>query len=409
MADEVIRDREELRQTLVRRTLEEQAYHETSAYILRQKEKRRDRFRDVLTGIALIFVLAAGILLYAHNYTYSTYHLDELSALGDLQKTQLYPFGIGTLAVGIDSVTYLENDTVKWTQSLSFDDPILVKKGSFFALCDRNGYEFHIGDRSGILATSRVSRRIRGLDISSAGVTAVFTETNDAAYITYFDRFGNRLQVEVKTVFTASGYPLNIALSPDGQKLLVNFYSLQNGIGESRTVLYDFQNGKSSEAYAAYKIEDYYDDGTLIMDAAFFDNTHAAVVGDREIRFLTYSYVKKVEVSETVISLSDNVRSVLFSDSHLLVTEDTAAGCVCTVYSSEGRVKSRFIVPTDYDAVAFNDKSLVFLSGNGCVYYNISGRKRYEGMLVGKPVSSVLLNRSLIINTGEALQKLTFK
>ena len=310
---------------------------------------------------------------------------------------------------GQDALSYMENGKVVWSRNMTFEDPVFVTKGSFFAVCDKNAYEFYVCDTTGVLSTARVSRKIRGIDISSSGVTAVFTQNNEAAYISYFDRFGNRLSVELKSVFTATGFPVHISLSPDGQKLCVLYYSLQNGIGESRMVLYDFQNGKKSDSYQVLVMDDFYDNGTLLMDAAFFDNTHFAVLGDQEIRFITYSYISKTEVSTEKVDLSENARSVLFSKNHLMVTEETEEGCTAYVYDSSGKLYSTFEVPAGYDALKMTDEHAIFMKGKEASYYNLSGRKRYEGTLVSAPVSLDLLKESVIMNDGEQLSRITFK
>ena len=400
---------DELRERIIRRTREEQAYHENPVYLRRERERKQDRARDILVLAALILTLIAGVVLYVKNYRFTTYSVDEEISFGDLKQTRLYAFGNGVVSLGTDSLNYIEKGTIVWSQVISLDDPVFASKGDFFALCDKNGYTFYVCDATGVLSSARVSRKIRGLDIASTGVTAVFTEGDEAAYISYFDRFGNKLSVEVKTVFTASGYPVKIALSPDGNRLLVLFYSLQNGIGESRLVLYDFENGKSSESYVEYKGEDFYESGNLLMDASFFDDTRFAAVGDQEVRFMTCTHVRKAEVTEKSLPLTDEVRSVLFSGRHVLVTRKTDEGMTASVYDTGGNETASFAVPENYSDICFSDETVVFLEDREVTYYNLSGKLRYEGELVSESLSAVLSGKSLVINTGEKLQKLTFK
>ena len=409
MADIDRIEREDVRARIIKRTREERLRHESPVWLQRERENRFNKAKDILMIVGLVLIFSLAALFYLRNYTCSTYVKDHELKFGNLKKTEVKAFGSGVVLFGQDALSYVENGTVVWTRNMAFEDPIFVKKGNFFAVCDRNAYEFYICDTTGVLSSAKVSRKIRGMDIASSGVTAVFTQNNEAAYISYFDRFGNRLSVELKSLFTATGFPVHISLSPDGQKLCVLYYSLQNGIGESRMVLYDFQNGKQSDSYQALVLDDFYDSGTLLMDSAFFDNTHFAVLGDQEIRFVTYSYISKSEASTVKVALSENARSALFSQSHLLITEETDDGCTAYVYDTSGKIYSTFEVPPGYDALKMTDEHVIFIKGKDVVYYNLSGRKRYEGSFVSAPVSLDLCRNSVIMNDGEELSRITFK
>ena len=64
----------------------------------------------------------------------------------------------------------------------------------------------------------------------------------------------------------------------------------------------------------------------------------------------------------------------------------------------------------DYDMIASNGRYVAFLKGADLWFYNASGKLRYEGTLVSAPSSmSFMGNRSLFLNTGDVLQKITLK
>jgi hypothetical protein len=60
--------------------------------------------------------------------------------------------------------------------------------------------------------------------------------------------------------------------------------------------------------------------------------------------------------------------------------------------------------------IASNGRYVAFLKGADLSFYNASGKLRYEGTLVSAPRSmSFMGNRSLFLNTGDILQKITLK
>lgn len=401
-------DRELLREELIRRSEESFRRANDPAYLDRERYRIRGRIRTVFTCIAVFMAFVSAVLLYFCNYTYKTYSVDSTWKQNALGSTTLYAFSEGSLLLGSDSVSYQKNGNTEWTSALRTGSFTLATEENYFALYDRNGYQVHIGNSSGILSTVKVSRKILGADISASGVLAVYTESTDAAYISYFDRYGNRLSVEVKTVLDASGYPMHIAISPDGQKLAVVYYSIANGIGESRLVLYDFQSGRASSSYVVYTKDDYEERDTLLVDCDFLDDRHLVAVGDKEATFLTYD--KPDAHSEETVSFSAPVRSVSFTDSGFLTVQEKEKGTTCVVYGGNGKISTEFPAPSEYTAVITDDRYILFLNKEQVYLYNLSGRHRYTGALVSAPLSMAASgSRSFIVNTGTELEIITYK
>ena len=401
-------DRELLREELKRRSEESFRRANDPAYLDRERHRLRGRIRTAFIYAALAAALAAAMLLYVCNYTFTTYSVDSTWKQSALGNTSLYAFSGGDLLLGSDSVSFQKNGETQWTTALRTGSFFVVTEGSYFALYDRNGYQVHIGDSSGILSTVKVSRKILGADISGAGVLAVYTESSDAAYISYFDRNGNRLSVEVKTVLDVSGYPMHIAISPDGQKLAVVYYSIANGTGESRLVLYDFQNGRASSSYVVFTKEDYEERDALLIDCDFLDDRHLVAAGAREATFLTYNRPDDQHV-ETVV-FDAKVRSVAFTENGFLTVQEKEGGTRCVVYSGTGKVSTEFRIPSEYTDIVTGPRYILFLNGEKVSLYNTSGRKRYEGALVSAPYSAAAAGSTrFLINTGTELEIITYK
>ena len=401
-------DREQLREELIRRSEESFMRANDPAYLDRERYRIRGRIRTVFTVAAIVMAFISAIVLYLCNYTYTTYSVDRTWKQNALGAAALYAFDEGSILLGTDSVSYQKDGNTEWTSPLRTGSFRLVTESGYFALYDRNGYQVHIGDRSGILSTVKVSRKILGADISASGVLAVYTESKDAAYISYFDRFGNRLSVEVKTVLDVSGYPMHIAVSPDGQKLAVVYYSIANGIGESRLVLYDFQLGRSSSSYVVFTREDYDERESLLVDCDFLDDRHLVAVGGKEATFVTYDKPDAVAV-ETVM-FDAPVRSVSFTDSGFLTVQEREKGTFCVVYNGSGKVSTEFRAPSEYTSVITDERYILFLNKEKVYLYNLSGQQRYEGALVSAPLSMAASgSRSFVINTGTELEIITYK
>ena len=365
--------------------------------------------RDALLFIAIISVLALFALFYYRNYSYTTYSLDTETTLGALSGTRIYQIDSGNVIIGGDTITYMENGITVWSTPVDLKKPVVAVNGDFFSVYDTGGYQVYVCDTTGILSTLKVSRVIHGMDIAENGVVAVFTASDDSAYISYFDRYGSRIPVEVKSVLSATGYPMHLAISPDAQKLLVLYYSTANGIGESRLVLYDFEKGREDESYIVYSDDSFYDSGTLLLQGKFLDNEHIVAVGDKQTKFLYYDRKKK-EVSDVTLDYGSQPKSVFFTADAFGILSMQEEGMVCTLYEPDGSLRYRFNAPAEYQLFTTDRESIAFLNASDLTVYNLSGRKRYEGTIVDQPVSFAFSGkRSLLFNTGSLIEEITLK
>ena len=398
-----------VRRRLMERTRETGVNMGDPAFLEREKLKRRDRRRDILVGFALITVFILFGLFYFRNYSYTTYSMDAESAMGALPQTVVRELQHGNVIIGGDTITCMERGKVIWTTSVELKKPVIAVNGDFFAVCDTGGYHVYVCDTTGILCTLKVSRVIYGMDISESGVVAVVTESDDAAYISWFDRYGSRIPVEVKAVLSATGIPVHISISPDSQKLMVLYYSTANGIGESRMVLYDFEKGREDDSYIIENDQSFYESGTYLVDGKFLDNEHFCAVGTNLAKFYSYDQ-KKGEVTDQTFEYDAAVRSVLFTPSAMCLVQRGEYGSVCRVLDETGSEKVQFAVPEEYQLAAVNRESLAFLNASDLTVFNLSGRKRYEGALVDQPVSFAFSGkRSLLFNTGSLIEEITLK
>lgn len=374
----------------------------------REKERKRDRLRAVLVAVAVIGAVVAAILLYFQNYRFTTYSIDGELSLGAVEGSKLFAFRDGNVVFGSDTVLYVEDEKIVWSSLIKVEKPLFASEGDYFAIADRGGYELYICDKNGVLSSVRVSRKVRCIDISAAGVVAVSTESSDSSYVSYFDRFGTKISVEVKTVLDVSGYPVHLSISPDGQKLLVVYYCVQNGIGESRLAVYDFQNGKQDKSYVIASYEDFYNSNTYLVECRFMDDRHAVVLGDNELVFL--SDFTKGNVERLTVRLTDQIRSAVFTDRHLLLVEKEGQESVCRIYDEKGEINTSFSCPDRYNAIIANEDYILFQNKAEIWFYNASGVERYRGSLTFEPRAMAFQKgRSILFNTGSRLRKITLK
>ena len=401
---------EEQRAFLRRQAREGERLKHDPNVIRQEKLERAGRFRDAIAVLALFLVLAAAIVFYAEDYSYTTYSMDFELSEETLTGAKLVGFKDGCIAVTRDSVSYLSGNTVRYTNTCAYQTPVVKAEGDYFTVFDLGGYQLRIYDESGLTGTVRLTRKVYAADISASGVLAVFSESSEAAYISYFDRFGNRISVELRTIPEESGYPVDIDISPDGQKLAVSFFAAEGGSGVSRLLVYDFDHGKADEQYVIYRSEPSEDeeDSVFLSDVFFASDTLLYAVGEDTLFFLNFDASGNVQ--ERKHMPSDEIVSVFLAGTRLGTVMESGVTRHTRIYRENGEVYSDFEVPSSYTHLAANSRYLAFTDGTEVSFYNLSGRKRYEGALTDE-VDSVVLSgkRSLLISSGAFLQKITLK
>ena len=65
-------------------------------------------------------------------------------------------------------------------------------------------------------------------------------EDSSACYIFYFKKDGEELGINIKMLLSGDGYPVDIALSPDGKQIVMSVMYMKNGTLKNKVVFYDF-------------------------------------------------------------------------------------------------------------------------------------------------------------------------
>ena len=127
-----------------------------------------------------------------------------------------------------------------WKESIQFQKPIMEVSRSSAAVAELRGNEIAVFGEDGLRGQIKTTLPIEKMAVSSQGITAVILENGGAPVIQCFDVSGNVL-IEYKVSAATSGYPVDLALSPDGTKLLVSYMMTQNSEVDTQLAYYDLE------------------------------------------------------------------------------------------------------------------------------------------------------------------------
>jgi hypothetical protein len=323
-----------------------------------------------------------------------------------------------------DGVSCLDQSgQVLWNQTYSMASPKPVSAGSYLAVYDLQGTALYIFDENGCVGQATTNRPMNCAVISEQGIVATVQEDTSTGshYINYYNNDGSSLDVEIKTLLAGNGYPLDIAISPDGQELVASYLYMDNGTMQNQVVFYNFDVGKNESERTVGGFRDY--ESTMVANVAFLGDQSAVAFADDRIDF--YSLKNALEPSRKESYTFDRkIKSVFYNDSYagvVLSTETNETDQTSEtqenseesqeenteyeliVYNSSGGKVFTKKLDFDYSHIALSGDGLIIYNTNKCMVYNMNGRLKYNGTLTGSMEQVVRLSERTYLVSGNGI------
>lgn len=328
-------------------------------------QKRKTAAKRIIIGIcaaAIIGVIAYGVNSYV-NKVFNTYEIVKTIPREDSNTVKYISSGSNIIKYSRDGAAcYNANGEVLWNGSYDFKNPAIDICETYTAIADIGGKEAIVfnGNDSGTTITTLLP--IVQVQVANQGVTALVLEdkTSNVIHIYAPNSVGMELKVEVPTNVQKDGFPVDIALSNDGRRMVSAYMNINNGVMENTVTFYNF--GEVGQAMMNQVTGARSFENNVVAKVDFLNMNTICVYGERS--FTLYSMEEKPEDIKQTITFEKNIRST-FSNSNYV-------GFVLENY--EGNEKYQVVV-YDVRANKVLDKTMnydyetVFLSGKEIVFY----------------------------------------
>lgn len=340
--------------------------------------------------ICALAVLVIFIVVYAMLHrTYRGYKVLVHNDTNYENTAGYTQFGGNLLKYTPDGVSYINanGDTV-WTAGVDMKMPMAVSCGDYAVVADMSGNAIFLFNKDGQVSNQTMPYTICDVDVSGQGCIAVVLESDKTNYINCYDKSGDIIY-EMQTTIDKSGYPLDIAISNDGQKLVTSYIRVVGNHVENQLATYNFgtvgQNANADRLVGGYTFED-----ELVSQVEFTDNDTIVAFGTKSITI--YSMKEKPSVKKT-IKYSGELMSVFSNKKYIgYVQNVTQEGTTeprykVTVYNMRGNKEFSGYVEFDYDAIYAADKEIIFSGGSNCKIFRKNGSVKFDGKFAGNIVS----------------------
>lgn len=329
-------------------------------------------------AILIIFII---VLYYAYLNigVFVTAEITKIHTESISSNNRYQIFGNQILRYGKDGMGIMDKKGSEiWNAPYQISNPIVEITGDSIIIADRNGNKIMVMDQNSVKGEIETALPIEKVSVSSQGIVAALLKDTKGSKIVCYDAVGNIL-AELVAPVSSIGYPIDLAISYDGTKVIATYLQYNEGTVNSTYRCYSLE---TAEATSAEKIilEEMVS-GTVIPTTFFINQTTAAIVLDNGIHIYNLS---SEELEKVEIIIEKEIGQVFYNESYMGVQlKQTAAdtGNELRIYNTKGKQVSSIEYQGEYSNIKIVEDQVFLYDGTRCIIYRTSGKEVFQGVL----------------------------
>ena len=259
-----------------------------------QKKLRNRRiWKKCIIALFLLVLVLIGGLLVLRYVTYEHINVVEVYDNKSVANGNYKEYADGVIEYSKDGIAYLKEDGSEiWNQPCQMRNPFAEICQGAVSVADKGGTNILVFQEEGIKGEIKTTRPIEKVSVSAQGIVAAMLTDDEIPQIMCYDAKGNVL-VELNATFSSTGYPVDIALSQDGNVLIVSYLKIKGVSAESQVVYYHF--GEAGEHAEEHKVAELEFAGAVVPITTFLDEEISLLVSDS-----SFVLMKGLEKPETI-------------------------------------------------------------------------------------------------------------
>ena len=340
------------------------------------RKHRKTIFRRVIGIIAVLAVLAVGIGLWTALRTYDSYEIRSSVDRTDSEAVKFEEFLGNIIKYSNDGIICMDSESEYiWNRGFEMTAPKLSICEGYLAVYDQGGTNIYIMDASGTQNSIETTMPIQRVCVANQGTAAVLMKEGTASYIKLFDRKGSEL-ASGAFYGDQGGFPIDIALSYDGQKLAVDMLDVTDGNVKSTIAFYNFGSVGQNEINNNVGTYSYFD--MLIPEIKYVSENRMVAFGDTEI--IVFDGSQKPSVYSEIF-LNGEVESVFCDDKYIGIVQnnyDEEGTHHIQAFDIRGNSVMEADTAMDYDSIDFlSNHEIVVQNDYQCEIYTIHSIRKF--------------------------------
>lgn len=362
-------------------TLKRHPFHTVSSEVdqddldAKIKKHRRKVFVIIASIILLVLIALIAIYIYFEHKTYTSYEVINSIERSDTSASQFETFQGNLLKYTNDGAVYTDlNGNRIWNQTYEMDHPFTDSCNEYLVIYELNGTQIYILNKVSLQSSIQTTMPIQRVSVAKQGTIAVLMESEGISYLQLYDKEGTQLAAGELHVQN-SGYPLDIALSEDGQKLAVAMLDINEGSVKTTIAFYNFGAvGQNSidKIVGSYSYPD-----MLISRIHYMKDDTMVAFGDSKV--VIFRGTQKPAES-TSIEITEEVKSIFYDDQYFGLVFDSDSKEQphrLELYNIKGAKVREVGISIDYNQIELLDnQDICIYNDNQCEIINRKGIKK---------------------------------
>ena len=340
------------------------------------EKARKKRWKKTALIAAVVVALAVGVYLLINLQTYTSARALDTYTVSGASGSAYEQFADGVLKYSRDGISYLnQHGEEMWNQPYQMKNPVVDVNGSSAAVADKGGNAVLVFNEEGVRGETQTNLPIERVRVSEQGIVSVILTDENEARVLCYDAAGNLL-VENKTSMNGTGYPLDVALSPDGETMQALYLYTEAGAVKSRVIYYNF--GESGEEKTDHLVAQMEYEDTVMASGFFMDEKISVAVGDN--RLTIYRGGNVPEETEN-IEIKKQIKSVFHNEKYIgmVLKNEGKEGYELRLYNTRGQVAMSENFTGDYSHVKLCGSQVIMYDGKNCSIFTRGGIRKFDG------------------------------
>lgn len=344
------------------------------------KKLARHRLDILVRAAICILVLALATLFFYLRYVnkvYTGYSTVYSVANSIYTGTDVMRYGNNFLVYGRDGMKCINNKGEQlWNETFQMQKPMIDICSDVIGVADYNGSTVHVLDSSGPVMTVDTGMPIRKFRVSAKKQVVTILDDDSITPISLYNSVGEKRAI-FKTSMHDSGYPLDIALSDNGELVGVSFLGVDKGAFKTNVAFYNF--GEVGKNETDNLVSGYTYAGAVVPEIDFVSEGKAVAVADNRLMF--YSGNQK-PASNGEVLVSEEIQGVFCGEEHVaLIFRDSESDYRyrADIFDGNGKKKDSAYFDMDYIDAFFDKDRFVIYGSNDCLIHKIGGIDKFRG------------------------------
>lgn len=356
--------------------------------------KTRNRILAILTVFCMLF---------------STYLLLEVQPYNEMRTMQEYKnkgndnnnyakYSDGVVKYSRDGAAYLsKGGEERWNQSYQIKNPFVHTCEGALIIGDKGGNTIYVFGENGLRGEIYTNYPIESAVVASNGITSVLLRNGMTPFVICYDASGKVL-IEHSGSLSGVGYPIGMALSPDGTMLQVSYLCVVDGVEATKIIYYDFAEGDTKKD--SYQVAEEVYKNAVIPISFFADDEKSILVSDSG--FMIYEGKDQPKLTKSV-EIEEEIQSVFYDEEYMgfILKNTSEEESEVRLYDMNGEQRMSKTFIGEYHNMEVIDGNVVMFDGGKCAIFSEWGVCKFEGE-IEKDIKGILpltgMNKYLLIS-----------